>query len=135
MLLLYTDGVTEARDARGTFYPLAQRAAKWAGLEPTHLLASIEADLREHVPPGALADDMAMVAVRRDGPDPPSGGHGRRDGSHYAMTRPHLGNRRSTAPVAGAYGRSHAGSSPKSRHLTLPAPVSRPRPLQTPNGL
>jgi serine phosphatase RsbU (regulator of sigma subunit) len=102
MLLLYTDGVTEARDARGTFYPLAQRAAARAGLGPTHLLASIEADLREYVPPDALADDMAMVAVRREGPDPPGGGHSRRDGSHYAMTRPHPGDRH---PTAGAYGR------------------------------
>jgi serine phosphatase RsbU (regulator of sigma subunit)/uncharacterized membrane protein len=136
ILLLYTDGVTEARDARGTFYPLTQRAAAWASLGPTHLLASIEADLREYVPPDALADDMAMVAIRRDGPDPPGGGHSRRDGSHHAMTRPHPGNRRSTAaPVAGAYGRWHLGSSPKSRYLTPPAPVGQPRPLQKPSGL
>jgi serine phosphatase RsbU (regulator of sigma subunit) len=102
VLLLYTDGVTEARDARGTFYPLAQRAAAWAGLGPTHLLASIEADLREYVPPDALADDMAMVALRREGPDPPGRGHGRADGSHYALTRPHLGDRQVTA---GGYSR------------------------------
>jgi serine phosphatase RsbU (regulator of sigma subunit) len=111
VLLLYTDGVTEARDAQGTFYPLAQRATAWAGLGPTHLLASIEADLRGYMPPDALADDMAMVAVRRDdGPDPPGDGHSRRDGSHYAMNRPHLGDRRPTAsPIAGAHGRSHLG--------------------------
>ena len=34
ILLLYTDGVTEARDAQGTFYPLTQRAAAWASLGP-----------------------------------------------------------------------------------------------------
>lgn len=118
MLLLYTDGVTEARDARGTFYPLAQRAAAWAGLGPTHLLASIEADLREYVPPNALADDMAMVALRREGPDPP--GRGRGDGSHYAMTRPHLGDR---LPAAGVYGPPRLGLSRCSRCLTVPAPA------------
>jgi serine phosphatase RsbU (regulator of sigma subunit) len=106
VLLLYTDGVTEARDARGTFYPLAQRAAAWARLGPTHLLASIEADLREYVPPDALADDMAMVALRREGPDPPGRGHSRGDGSHHALTWPHLGNPQPTAaPAAGVHGR------------------------------
>jgi serine phosphatase RsbU (regulator of sigma subunit) len=90
VLLLYTDGVTEARDARGTFYPLAQRAAAWTGLEPARLLARIEADLRDHMPPDAVPDDMAMVALRREVSAPPGGGHSRRDGSHYAMTRPHF---------------------------------------------
>jgi hypothetical protein len=124
MLLLYTDGVTEARNARGAFYPLAQRAAAWAHLGPTHLLASIEADLREYVPPDALADDMAMVALRREGPAPPGGGHSRGDGSQYAMTRPHLGNRQPTAaPSAGGYGRPHLGHSCWSRCLTVPAPA------------
>lgn len=66
VLLLYTDGVTEARNARGTFYPLAQRAAAWAHRGPAGLVASVEADLRAYVP-SALADDMAMVAVLREG--------------------------------------------------------------------
>jgi serine phosphatase RsbU (regulator of sigma subunit) len=110
VLLLYTDGVTEARDARGTFYPLEQRAAAWADLGPTHLLASIEADLREYVPPDALGDDMAMVALRREEPDPPGRGHSRGDGRHYAMTRPHLGDRQPTVtPTAGVYGYPRLG--------------------------
>ncbi len=124
VLLLYTDGVTEARDARGTFYPLAQRAAARASLGPAHLLASIEADLREYVPPDALADDMAMVALRREKPDPPGRGHGRADGSHYAMTRPHLGNRQPVAvPAAGGYGRLRLGLSRWSRCLAVPGPA------------
>jgi hypothetical protein len=66
-LLLYTDGVTEARDKEGTFYPLAQRAAAWTSCAPTELISNIEADLRSYVP-GPPADDMAMIAVRREDP-------------------------------------------------------------------
>jgi serine phosphatase RsbU (regulator of sigma subunit) len=117
VLLLYTDGVTEARDARGTFYPLAQRAAAWAGQGPTRLLANIEADLREYRPPDALADDMAMVALRREGPDPPGRGHSRGDGSLHAMIRPHLGDRQPTASV---FGPPRLGLSRWSRCLAIP---------------
>lgn len=66
VLLLYTDGVSEARDAHGTFYPLARRAAAWSRSAPAQLVANLEADLSGYVP-GALADDMAMIAVRREG--------------------------------------------------------------------
>jgi hypothetical protein len=84
-LLLYTDGVTEARDARRTFYPLPERvsvlAAKAAGgqaagkpvLKPVSsvsgrqgqslgLLDLVRADLHKHV--GApLDDDAALLLV------------------------------------------------------------------------
>ena len=53
-------------DAHGTFYPLARRAAGWTSCDPAQLVANIESDLRAYVP-GELADDMAMVAVRRKG--------------------------------------------------------------------
>jgi serine phosphatase RsbU (regulator of sigma subunit) len=69
LLLLHTDGVTEARDARGAFYPLAQRAAAWADCAPADLIRNIEADLRVHAP-GPPADDMAMIALQRDPIDP-----------------------------------------------------------------
>ncbi|MDF3303106.1 PP2C family protein-serine/threonine phosphatase [Streptomyces tropicalis] len=63
-LLLYTDGVTEARDPSGDFYPLAARVRPWTSLPPSALLAAVHADLRQYA--GArLADDVAMVAVRR----------------------------------------------------------------------
>ncbi|MGW0087226.1 PP2C family protein-serine/threonine phosphatase [Streptomyces sp. NPDC003393] len=65
-LLLYTDGVTEARDGRGVFYPLAERAAAWADHRPDQLLHRITADLETYVG-GRLNDDMAMIAVQRDG--------------------------------------------------------------------
>ncbi|WCE02384.1 PP2C family protein-serine/threonine phosphatase (plasmid) [Streptomyces sp. HUAS 31] len=38
LLLLYTDGVIEARDADGVFYPFTERAAKWTTYEPGEVL-------------------------------------------------------------------------------------------------
>ncbi|GAA4512599.1 PP2C family protein-serine/threonine phosphatase [Actinoallomurus oryzae] len=67
LLLLYTDGLTEARNLDRTFYPLAQRAAAWSDCDPQALIQKIAADLAEYVP-GALCDDMAMIAVRREKP-------------------------------------------------------------------
>ncbi|MCO5969919.1 PP2C family protein-serine/threonine phosphatase [Actinoallomurus soli] len=67
LLLLYTDGLTEARNVEGTFYPLARRAAAWSDCAPQALVQKIAADLGEYVP-GALCDDMAMIAVRREEP-------------------------------------------------------------------
>ncbi|MCC3767507.1 PP2C family protein-serine/threonine phosphatase [Streptomyces sp. UNOC14_S4] len=66
LLLLYTDGVSEARDHDGVFYPLAERAAALAGLGPEVFLQSLSADLVAYVG-GPLNDDVAMVAVRRNG--------------------------------------------------------------------
>jgi serine phosphatase RsbU (regulator of sigma subunit) len=70
-LLLYTDGVTEARDADGVFYPLSERAAL-AGLAaggsaagPEELLRHLTRDLLSYVG-GSLGDDMAMIATMRD---------------------------------------------------------------------
>jgi serine phosphatase RsbU (regulator of sigma subunit) len=80
-LLLYTDGVTEARDAKRTFYPLPERigalAAKAAGSQTggkavlksvssgssrQGLLDLVRADLHKHV--GApLEDDAALLLV------------------------------------------------------------------------
>ncbi|MFE3516173.1 PP2C family protein-serine/threonine phosphatase [Streptomyces sp. NPDC059166] len=64
VLLLYTDGVTEARDRAGRFYPLAERAASWPGLGPERLLEEVRADLLRHAG-GRLGDDAAVVAVER----------------------------------------------------------------------
>jgi len=63
-LLLYTDGVTEARDAHRRFYPLAERLADPAvtrsGDAGADLLDSLREDLLRHV--GApLADDAALL--------------------------------------------------------------------------
>jgi serine phosphatase RsbU (regulator of sigma subunit) len=75
-LLLYTDGVTEARDGRGRPYPLAERAAVLASQQPARrrtfrraghrsLLRAIQADLLRHAG-GTLADDATMLLVTLD---------------------------------------------------------------------
>lgn len=66
MLLLYTDGVTEARDASGRFYPLAERIASWRGAEsPDDLVRHLREDLLAYCG-GRLGDDAALITVRRE---------------------------------------------------------------------
>ncbi|MFJ7158162.1 PP2C family protein-serine/threonine phosphatase [Streptomyces sp. NPDC101118] len=65
LLLLYTDGVIEARDGAGEFYPLAERLAARSGSGPRALLEALRTDLLAHVPGGHLGDDAALVAVAR----------------------------------------------------------------------
>ncbi|MFE6555773.1 PP2C family protein-serine/threonine phosphatase [Streptomyces sp. NPDC057746] len=65
-LMLYTDGVSEARDQSGVFYPLAERVARWVDQEPETLLHRVVTDLQEYTG-GQLDDDMAIVVARRDG--------------------------------------------------------------------
>ncbi|MFJ5829041.1 PP2C family protein-serine/threonine phosphatase [Streptomyces sp. NPDC093089] len=64
VLLLYTDGVIEARDRTRAFYPLTERLPTWAGDDPPTLLGHLRADLRTHAG-GHLGDDAALVAVER----------------------------------------------------------------------
>ncbi|MFE1771025.1 PP2C family protein-serine/threonine phosphatase [Streptomyces sp. NPDC059008] len=75
-LLLYTDGVIEARDAHGAFYPFAQRAAQWTDHSPENLLHHLRRDLLAHVG-GRLADDAALIAIRRTPPGHPGRRHRR----------------------------------------------------------
>jgi serine phosphatase RsbU (regulator of sigma subunit) len=71
-LLLYTDGVTEARDAAGQFYPLADRAAALRRDDPAAFLDALQADLlrhvnaRPHAADARLDDDAAMLLLQRD---------------------------------------------------------------------
>ena len=69
-LLLYTDGVTEARDARREFYPLEERVAEMAartGGPDGDLLGLLRDDLVRYV--GApLDDDAALLLARVSGP-------------------------------------------------------------------
>lgn len=64
LLLLYTDGVIEARDAAGRFYPFAERVPRWAAEEPDEFLRHLQVDLLAHVD-AHLNDDAAVVAIRR----------------------------------------------------------------------
>ncbi|MBZ6171185.1 serine/threonine-protein phosphatase [Streptomyces olivaceus] len=63
-LLLYTDGLSEARDARGEFYDPHARLAGRAFRHPATLLDLLAEDVRRHSG-GGMADDMALLAVRR----------------------------------------------------------------------
>ncbi len=63
-LLLYTDGVIEARCPGGGFYPLAERIGSWTGEGPESLVGFLRDDLLSHVG-GRLGDDAAMVAIQR----------------------------------------------------------------------
>ncbi|MFG2682958.1 PP2C family protein-serine/threonine phosphatase [Streptomyces sp. NPDC048392] len=69
-LLLYTDGLTEARDAKGEFYDPQERLAGRVFRHPAKLLDALAEDVRRHSG-GGMADDMALLAVRR----PPHGNH------------------------------------------------------------
>ncbi|MET8331589.1 PP2C family protein-serine/threonine phosphatase [Streptomyces sp. NPDC005181] len=64
-LLLFTDGVIEARDRGGDFYPLAERAAQWTESPLETLLHHLRCDLLAHVG-GRLGDDAAVIAIHRN---------------------------------------------------------------------
>ncbi|SNS92833.1 PP2C family protein-serine/threonine phosphatase [Actinacidiphila glaucinigra] len=65
LLLLYTDGLTEARDRSGAFYSVADRGIprNAAACDPESLLEEVLADLLRHTG-GRLNDDVALVAVQ-----------------------------------------------------------------------
>ncbi|MGZ9931828.1 PP2C family protein-serine/threonine phosphatase [Streptomyces sp. NC-S4] len=65
-LLLYTDGLTEARDGAGEFYDPADRLRGRIFPGPQALLSALSSDVRRHTGGGAT-DDMALLAVGRPG--------------------------------------------------------------------
>ncbi|MEV3886681.1 PP2C family protein-serine/threonine phosphatase [Streptomyces griseoincarnatus] len=76
-LLLYTDGVTEARDEQGRFYPLGERAHLLKEPDARRALAALREDLARHAA-GPPHDDAAMLLLRYHGdedvkPSPPRG--------------------------------------------------------------
>ncbi|MFJ8825410.1 PP2C family protein-serine/threonine phosphatase [Streptomyces sp. NPDC102467] len=64
LLLLHTDGVTEARDSAGVFYPLTERITGWTEQDPDAFLDRLRRDLLHHVG-GHLDDDAAMIVLAR----------------------------------------------------------------------
>jgi len=91
-MLLYTDGVTEARDAQGRFYPLPERVRAVCGMGPERPseqpLDALEADLLAYVG-GRLTDDAAMLLVSFEGVRPPHGpsGAGELTAEQFSGTR------------------------------------------------
>ncbi|MFF3891019.1 PP2C family protein-serine/threonine phosphatase [Streptomyces sp. NPDC001914] len=63
-LLLHTDGLSEARDARGEFFDPARWLAGRVFSCPEALLTALSEAVRRHTG-GVLTDDMALLAVRR----------------------------------------------------------------------
>ncbi|GAA2494479.1 PP2C family protein-serine/threonine phosphatase [Streptomyces gobitricini] len=66
-LLLYSDGVTEARGADRRFYPLAERCASLLHPDPKVTLTMLRADLMRYTG-SPLHDDAVMLLLRRPGP-------------------------------------------------------------------
>ncbi|WP_377272679.1 PP2C family protein-serine/threonine phosphatase [Peterkaempfera sp. SMS 1(5)a] len=66
LLLLCTDGVLEARNGTGVFYPLPARVAGLPRSDPSALVRGLRADLERHAE-GHLGDDAAALVVRRGG--------------------------------------------------------------------
>ncbi len=62
-VLLYTDGVCEARDRSQGFYPLRDRAFLLDNPDPDAALEALGKDLQKHVE-GPLGDDAAMLLLR-----------------------------------------------------------------------
>ncbi|MFI8215411.1 PP2C family protein-serine/threonine phosphatase [Streptomyces sp. NPDC085932] len=67
-LFLASDGVTEARDADGAFYPLAERLPGLAAEDPAALAERVWSDLVRHCPD--VRDDVTMLVLA---PCPPAG--------------------------------------------------------------
>ncbi|WP_078947574.1 PP2C family protein-serine/threonine phosphatase [Streptomyces griseus] len=63
-LLLYTDGVIEARDRHRAFYPLVEGLARHVSDEPARTLTRLHAELLAHVG-GRLHDDAALLLIRK----------------------------------------------------------------------
>jgi serine phosphatase RsbU (regulator of sigma subunit) len=70
-VLFYTDGVIEARDGTGQFYPLPARAHLLNGADPQLALDALRADLLRHVG-RPLGDDAAMLLLRHRAARPAS---------------------------------------------------------------
>ncbi|WP_443057911.1 PP2C family protein-serine/threonine phosphatase [Streptomyces sp. KLMMK] len=98
MLLLMTDGVTEARDAGGTFYDPRAGLTGCRFKNPEALLDALIADVARHSE-GQAADDMALLAIRR----------GERIEQHFVESIDRLRGRTSCEDVPegiGGFGRS-----------------------------
>lgn len=65
-LLLYTDGVTEAREQRGAFHPLADRSHLLEDPDSGRVLTALREDVVRHAS-GPPHDDAAMLLLRHHG--------------------------------------------------------------------
>jgi sigma-B regulation protein RsbU (phosphoserine phosphatase) len=69
-LLLYTDGVTEAFDAKGVAFGesrLAEHLARERGGTAAEVVAGVLGAVRQHAGDESQSDDITLVAVRHEG--------------------------------------------------------------------
>jgi len=66
-MLFYTDGISEARDKTGTFYPVGRCATLLAGPDLDDALDRLYADVSRHTD-GGLHDDSAALLMTRATP-------------------------------------------------------------------
>jgi serine phosphatase RsbU (regulator of sigma subunit) len=64
-LLLYTDGVSEARDAAGRFFPLAQATTEALRTDGPPLLDTLMARLEDHIGPRRSDDALLLLVTMR----------------------------------------------------------------------
>lgn len=62
-VLLYTDGLSEARDASGEFFPVLDAAPLLADGDLEEALDTLLTRVRAHVPSGDLGDDLAVLLL------------------------------------------------------------------------
>lgn len=71
-LLLYTDGLSEARDSNGQFMSLTDLAPTITGPSPEEALDAVLEQIRRHVPGDMLGDDLAVVLLENTGERKPA---------------------------------------------------------------
>ncbi|MFF9344575.1 PP2C family protein-serine/threonine phosphatase [Streptomyces sp. NPDC014773] len=69
-LLMFTDGVSETRDARGDFYPLEQRLGAWSDEPADRIPGLLREDLDRFGVHGLEDDTTALLLVRDGGGGP-----------------------------------------------------------------
>ncbi|WP_338695838.1 PP2C family protein-serine/threonine phosphatase [Streptomyces sp. Q6] len=70
-ILALTDGVTEARDGAGAFYPLAERLPGFDCADPAALTDAVWRDVVRFA--GTVRDDLTLLVFAPDAPDVPPG--------------------------------------------------------------
>jgi serine phosphatase RsbU (regulator of sigma subunit) len=75
-LLMYTDGLSEARDRHGEFLPVPDLAPLVARGSVEESVGSVLHAVERHVPEGRLADDLAVILLENEAaPDRPHPTH------------------------------------------------------------
>jgi serine phosphatase RsbU (regulator of sigma subunit) len=68
---MYTDGLSEARDDRGEFFPISSIDAELRSGSVERAIEQVVAAVSRHVSRGRLEDDLALVVIEHlAGPTP-----------------------------------------------------------------